>query len=74
MIQHDILYCTMQLHLDSTYQKHLSKLDQLSSCLQDKSETQDGALLKTHDVESLKQNLQQNKVQTMTSQVNSNVV
>lgn len=55
----------MQLHLDLTYHKHLSKLDTLNGCLQDNSETWDVALLKMHDVEMLKQNLQQNKVEAI---------
>ena len=59
-------YCTVQLHLDGIYQKHLSKLDKLSGCLQDNSETWDTSLLNAYDVETLKQKLQQNKVQGMT--------
>ncbi|XP_030234351.1 dystonin isoform X7 [Gadus morhua] len=50
-----------KLHLDGIYQKHLSKLDKLSGCLQDNSETWDAGLLNTYDVETLKQKLQQNK-------------
>uniref|UniRef100_UPI003AAD098F uncharacterized protein n=1 Tax=Centroberyx gerrardi TaxID=166262 RepID=UPI003AAD098F len=50
-----------QVHLESTYQKHLGDLDELAGCIQNNSEMWDMDLLNACDLDTLKHIIQQNK-------------
>ncbi|XP_076019188.1 dystonin isoform X10 [Genypterus blacodes] len=52
---------TLKVHFESTYQKHLSDLDELAAFTQNNSETSDVGVLNTCDLDTLKSLIQQNK-------------